>query len=407
MKGGLVFKNTLWLTLAAMGGRAVSYGTFILLARCFTEREVGVWAVLLTAYLFSEIISNLGLDKIVIRDVAQRPEEGERLLAAALAVKLLVSIPTGAAALAAVYWGYPEIASAYPAAIILFFLAVPAIAVTRSLEAWHTARETMAIPALAQVTERIVLLGLLSIFWLAGLPFGFFIGASAIAPLARLAVVLKPAWIHLRKPRLDLARPLISESLVLFAVEAVAGLYLRVDLILVSKLGSLEEAGLYNAAYRVFEFFTVVFSGYLLAIFPALARRARFSNFKSTFQLGLLVVVVAALIGFWLRHFILGLFGPAYLAASSAFSLLMLALPLSYMTSFFSNYLVASGQTRILLICAPVVVAANVAMNFFFIPKIAIAGAGLAFVLSELTSCLLLLILCKIGPARGVARPQP
>lgn len=389
--GKRVMKNTLWMTAASFGGRVVSYGTFILLARFFTQTEVGVWAVLLTAFLFAEVISNLGLDKILIRDAARSRQEGEALLASILTVKLVAGTVTGAAACLSVYLGYPEIASAYPVAMVLSFLAIPAIAVTRTLEAWHTAMERLQFPAIAQMLERVALIAILIFVWLTRCSFGYFIALSALAPMVRLAVVYLPARHCVRMAVPRHLWPLLSESLILFAVEIMIGIYLRIDLIFVSKLDSLAAAGLYNAAYRIFEFFTIIFSGYLLAIFPSLARKAHLSAFKNTFLLGLGAVSAAALLGILFRNVIMGMFGESYLAASNAFIMLMLALPLSYVTSFMANSLIAMGRTRFLLIMALVVVGGNTLFNLLLIPRYSITGAGLAFVLSEIVSIAVLL----------------
>ncbi|MDR1612310.1 MAG: oligosaccharide flippase family protein [Planctomycetota bacterium] len=386
-----VVKNTLWMTAASFCGRMVSYGTFVLLARFFTQTEVGVWAVLLTAQLFAEIISNLGLDKILIRDASRDRREGERLLDAVMPVKLAAGAIVGLAAYLCVRLGYPEIAGAYPAALAISFAAIPLIAVTRSLEAWHAAREQLRIPAIAQVLDRVVLVCVLAGVWLTRRDFGYFIGLSVLAPMARFLADYIPVRRMVRLAIAGRGWPLLSESVILFTVEIMAGIYLRIDLIFVSKLDSLAAAGLYNAAYRVFEFSTIIFSGYLLAIFPGLARKARLGLFESTFLPGLGVVAFAAILGILFRNAVMGLFGPAYLAASPAFAWLMTALPLSYVTSFMTNSLIAMGKTRFLLVMAVIVVGGNTLFNWLLIPRFSIAGAGMAFVLSEVVSIAVLL----------------
>ncbi len=392
---GRIVKNTIFLTVASFGGRFVSYITFVLLARFFTPTEVGVWAVLLTAYLMAEVISNLGLDKIVIRNLAQNTENAESFLASTLVLKIGTSVVVGLAASLIVLVSYSEISGSYPVASVLFFLAVPIVGVTRTIEAWHTAREQMAVVAVAQILERIVLFALLGCFILTEASFGYFIAASALAPIVRFLVVLRPAWPHVYLKWPQNLRPLLAESLVLFGVELIAGIYMRLDLILISKLGSLEEVALYNASYRVFEFFTVVFGGFLVAIFPSVARRANLSVFKNTFLIGCVIVVVAAILGIALREPIMGLFGPSYLEAANTLLILMLALPLSYVTSFMVNYLVASKHTRLVFVLAVVTVGSNLLFNFMLIPKYSIWGAAVAFLLSEIVSCIILFFVAK------------
>jgi O-antigen/teichoic acid export membrane protein len=379
-------QNTLWMTAASLGGRVISYGTFVLLARFFRAADVGVWAVLLTASLFSEVLSNLGLDKILIRDAARDPALGEALLPKVLAIKLGASVAVGAAACLCVHFGYPEIAENHSPAMILFFVSVPAIAVTRTMEAWHTAWERMHIPALAQILERVILICLLLAIWAARAGFGTFIAASAIAPIVRCLAALWPARAEFRLAMPRNSWPLFSESLILFSMEIITGVYQRFDLILISKLISLDAAGLYNAAYRVFESSTVIFAGYLLAIFPALARKARLAEFKNTFILGMAVVGAAGALGILFRNPVLELFGSRYLEAAPAFVVLMIALPMTYATSFMVNSLIAMGKTRDILCIALLVASTNGLFNLLLIPRYSLTGAALAFALSELVS---------------------
>ncbi|MCC8190089.1 MAG: oligosaccharide flippase family protein [Planctomycetes bacterium] len=390
-----VAANTAWMTAAALGGRVVSYGTFVLLARVFSETEVGAWAVILTALLLAEVIANLGLDKILVRDAARAPADRDRLTATILSFKLLAAAVTALAAYCCLRFGYPEIARTWPWATALALLAVPVIAATRTIEAWHTARENLRLPAVGQLLERLTLVLVLAAVWRSGAGFGWFVAASALAPAVRLLVVLIPARPHLRLAAPRGLRPLLGESFLLFGVEVMVGVYLRLDLIFVSKMDSLAAAGLYNAAYRIFECFTVIFSGYLAAVFPVLARKTGAPPRHGTMILGLAVVTAAAGLGILCRRPILLLFGPDYLAAAPALAMLLIALPLSYATSFLANSLVATGRSRKLLILAPAVVLVNAAANFLLIPRLSITGAGLAFVLSETASILILLAITR------------
>lgn len=393
-KRGLVFHNTLWLTGALAAGRGLSYLGFILLARMYSEQEVGIWAVLLTASLFAEVISNLGLDKIVVRDIIRsEADDAASLLSSTLLIKFIFSIVVAGTTYTAIMLWYPEIAANYSASVGIYLCVIPCIAVTRTLEAWHTAGEKMHIPALAQVLERFSLLFFIVLCWLTKADFNLFLIAGAFSPILRCLVVLKGVLSHIRPPGFGKYKSLFKEALLLFAVEAVAGVYLRVDILLVSRMQSLEAAAQYNAAFRMFEVFTILFAGYLTAVFPSLVKRTRFDGLKGTFLLGLAVMFIAAFLGILSRKFLLGLFGPSYLAAADAFSALMLTLPLCYATSFLTNYLIASGRIPLLLRMSVVVVSSNVLLNLALIPRLSITGAGLAFFLSEVLSCIFMAVI--------------
>ena len=220
-----IFRNTLWLTGALVAGRGLSYLGFIVIARIYTEQEVGIWAVLLTACLFAEILSNFGLDKLVVREIVRSGnEDGRQLLSSTLFLKLGLSLLVAVAAYAALIHWYPEIAGGYSAGVGLYLCIVPCIAVTRTLEAWHTAGERMHVPALAQVFERFSLLLVIGACWVFEVPFVVFPVLAAIAPFMRFLFVLPGVAGQLRMPSFGRYSSLFGAGTRLFAVEDTAGI---------------------------------------------------------------------------------------------------------------------------------------------------------------------------------------
>ena len=107
-----------------------------------------------------------------------------------------------------------------------------------------------------------------------------------------------------------------------------------------------------------------------------------FESLRSTFWLGLAVILAASGAGILSRNLLLGMFGPAYLEAGQAFIALMLTLPLCYTTSFLANFLVATGRVSLLLGMSLIVVSTNILLNLVLITRFSFTGAPSSFLLS-------------------------
>ncbi|NMC50296.1 MAG: oligosaccharide flippase family protein, partial [Desulfovibrio sp.] len=375
--------NTAWLTTSMAATRILAYVQFVLVVRAFSDVDVGIYAVCLTAVLFAELLANLGLDRVVVREVARmgRPEAGE-LFESSLLLKTAAALAAYALCLGVFWLVYPEIVAPHGAAVASFLAYVPVCALARSFESHFTAMERMAVPAVGQFAERLVMLAAGVAAWMGFIGFDMFL---AVFPLAAVVRTLVPGIVFLaareRGPlRLSRSRALglVSQSSWMFGVEIVAVAYFRLDIFMLSKMVDLGGTGLYQAAYKVFDFFIAMFTGYLTAIFPAMARndvRLR----PSMLALGTAVVfVVFSVPVIALRTTILGLFRPEYIQAAPVLTCLMLALPLVYANSMLANFAVASHRVRTLFAVAVPMLAVNVGLNLGLIPRFGILGSALA-----------------------------
>lgn len=160
--------------------------------------------------------------------------------------------------------------------------------------------------------------------------------------------------------------------------------YFRVDIFLLSKLVDLRSTGMYQVAYKIFDFFIAMFSGYILAVFPAMARGGTRLR-ASRLLLGCAVVLVLFTLPVSLfGRQLLVIFKPEYAEAGPALTCLMFTLPLVYANSMFANFAVAASRIKVLFLVAVPMLAVNVCLNLVLIPHYHITGAALATLLSEI-----------------------
>lgn len=396
-----VMGNTIWLTLSSLGAKALAYAQFVFVVRTFSTHEVGVYAVCLTGVLFAELVANLGLDRVVVREVARLGRgKSKEIFVHSLVLKISASLAAYVLCLGVFWWLYPEIATPYGASLFAFLAYVPISSLARSFESHFTAIEYMVVPALSQLAERVVMLAVAIGAWAGLYDFTVFLAAFPLGGMLRLAIPMTLFW-HNPKNSLPFhlsssqAKDILADSSWLFGVEVMAVAYFRIDIFMLSKMADLRDTGLYQAAYKIFDFGIAMFAGYLTAIFPALAK-GRSQLQPRLFFLGALAVFFCfslPLIVF--RQDILLFFKPEYGEAASALACLMLTLPLVYANSLLANFAVATSKVRQLFFVAIPLLAINIALNAWLIPQHGIFGAALATLGSEFVLAMALLIFLK------------
>ncbi len=391
-----ILNNTAFLTASTLLSKIAAYAYFIIIVRRFSQEEIGLYAVLITAYLFMELFSNLGLDKIVIRELSRaRDAHDHRLIHTALGIKAGVSLCVLILCVGLFSFFYADYFYLYPVQICLFFTAVFPLAVSRTIESYFTAHERMAIPAISQFAERGTLLAAAGLVAAGVLQFRGFLLAPLAATGVRMLLLL--ACFPRRGSVLAGLLPaggmmkLLKESFKMLTVEVFALIYFRFDIFMLSKMADMRVTGIYQVAYKVFDFFISLFAGYLTAVFPWLSRRKEHAGMAGILLYGALLLLGISCGVILFREPLLACFQKEYTQGATALLLLMLTLPLVYVTSMLANYAIALNRAGLLMKLAPVLVLCNVCLNYFLIPRFSINGAALATLGCEVLSAAVLL----------------
>jgi O-antigen/teichoic acid export membrane protein len=401
-----VVSNTAFLSGSALLTRFIAYLYFLIIARHFTAEQLGIYAVLVTTYLIAELLSNLGLDKIVVRDLARlSAEKRPELFSTALLIKTASSVFVYGLTLALFSLIYREITTSYLFESALFLASSLPIAFSRSMESYFTALERMSIPAVSQLLERcVILIFALGIVW-EHVDFRTFLMAAFFAGCVRmvfLGLMFKGHHVLSRWQGWSQTRSLISESERMLAIEVLAVIYFRVDVLMVSKLVDIGETGIYNVVYKIFDFFIALFAGFLMAVFPLMARGEAGKRFVPMLLVGACGLSFISLAVILLRLEVLALFGNEFLRGSSALAFLMIALPFVYVNSMLANLAIVEKKIDTLLWVAVALVSCNIGLNGLLIPPLRMEGAAITTLVCEMLNSLILIFVLK-SSMRGAA----
>jgi O-antigen/teichoic acid export membrane protein len=389
-----LFSNSVAMAAANIAGRGLGYAYIIMMARRLDARYLGAYAILITASMLIELVSNLGLDKILVREISSGSANvGQGYFWTAMPIRFVMAAVSAVVALSLLIVFFKGQLLASPLSCALFLSTIFPVVATRNCEAFLTAHERMMPIAAAQLCEKVVIFGAVLLLVSGSLSFG---GVLCLAPLAasvRLLVVAAfviRMWVRHITPAPANMRRLLRQGAELFSVEILALVYFRSDVFFVAKMGGLGAAGIYQIAYKIFDFCLSLFAGFLQAVFPRMVRDKSSKSLKMTLGLGtglLMIPVVIIIMG---RHMILGAFRPEYVGGSTALVWLMLTVPLVFITSNMANMAIAAGRIKILILLAGLLIVSNVGLNLLLIPRWSFNGAAFSTFACELMSAVIL-----------------
>lgn len=164
---------------------------------------------------------------------------------------------------------------------------------------------------------------------------------------------------------------------------------MRTDQVMLSYLLGDKEVGLYAAAARIAEIWYFVPLAIITSLFPNIIQaheRSRSVFFQRFQAISDLLVSLAVAIGF-LTTFVAGflissIYGEDYLLASSSLRILIWSGIFVFFGTAWSKWMLIEGRTKIILSFQIVGAVANIFLNLLLIPRMGIAGAALATLVS-------------------------
>ena len=392
---GLVRIGHVMALLVASGvGRLFQLAYVMVVARVLGLEAFGELATV-TAYLaILGVVSDFGLSRLVVRDVARDPGLGRSYLVQSLLVR------TGLAVLGALLFGTAMTLLGYsPATQIAAWvggLSLVTGAAALTVVAILSAREEMgrvavlstlvgaltlatAWPVLAAGWGVVGLLGALAFVNLAQAALGgWWIWRDGLAPRPVPALSVSALWRFLL-----LGLPYVGFNLLSIV-------YLRAAPLLLSVLRGAESVGLYMAAFRLVEAFALVPLAVVAATFPVMAVQARAGDgaLGRTYGhalrlLGLLALPLAAGTTILAGPLVDLVYGPSYREAGGLLAILVWGLTLLYLNAPVGNVILASDRAARYLPWAALHTGASVLVTGWLAAGSGVRGAAWGYVLAE------------------------
>lgn len=390
--------NALSILTSDVMNRATSFVLYLLVARHLGVHEFGQLALAFTAFYAFQVFAVAGLKTLIIREVAKDQARLWQYFingSTAIVFSSLGSL--------AVLFAFVQ-AMDYPAdtrrIILLLSLGLLPYAFSAICEAIFQACERMRYIACVNVPVNAVKVA--CAFLVLDGRYGLD-GIVAIILFSLLAIAGIEAVILLRRfprrpasfdPRFSLS--LIRAGGTFLAIEGLVALESSVGIILLSKLGSEAQVGLFSAAMQLMVPLSLVYQSLAQSIFPVMCRKAA-PGFQSLRQIAesamevLLVLALPAVAGiFFLGDWLLSLIyrGPAFVQAFPALRIVVWILILQVFTSVLGQVLMASHRENVTLRIVAIALVMNLVLGWPLISQLGFIGAAIASLLTKLVGCI-------------------
>jgi O-antigen/teichoic acid export membrane protein len=393
--------------LADAAGKSVTLVITVVAARTLVADAFGVLALAMATGWLLGVASDAGLSMHLARETARHRAHGRQLLIETLRVRAGLAY---VAATLIVFFTPQIVPPHWKMQFALIVFAQLTGAVTETIAHYFRGIERSEIEAAIHAGNRFATLALaLSVLW--WWPRLDYLGAAMVVPaVAALIVACAMAW-RLSSPGPtagDTPAPLLTPStfvrdvLPLGLGVLISALYFRIDLYFIERWQGLEAVGAYNAVFRLVEAMRLLPAAVMAVTFPLLVRATDTRLVQGLGAAlgaagGVLAVVCAP--GAWL--IVPLVYGPAYLYAAPALSILALALPLFFLNYALTHQVIGWDGQRAYLVIATLALIGNVIANILLVPAQGIAGAAIATLLTELMVTAGCVVVLLAGPVRG------
>lgn len=415
--GKRVFRNSAALLGGQAAERVLKLVVMAVLARYLGKTSFGLYAFVLTYVEFFHLLTDLGLQTILVREMARGPHRAEELLGSALTLKLAAAALSAALAVLVLRWtGHPASTAVLAGwAALGLFLSFRLSSVRQVFDSVFQVRLEMRAPvALGVASELLSALGLLAAVWwkldlaalLAVQNLAYLPGAAALARLTQARIPVRPRWSG------RTLWGLLKESYPLGLSNLFTLAYVKLDILMLSAMQGDEAVGVYAAAYKLTGSLTILPTALLGSLFPLMSQYARTAPevLPRLFHRSLNVILVAALplavAGTVLARGVIHLvYGGQFGAAAGALRVLIWAVAVSFLSYLLTSALNAMDRQRLYLGMTASMTALNAALNWVWIPRYGFMGAAVATLITE--AALLLLCLRALAPYLKDFNPAP
>ncbi len=392
-----IARNSAAPIAAQLFNKVVDFGFALIVLRLLGREGNGEYVFAVALWQYAKTFSDFGLGILTTRDVARDHTLANEYLGLTTILRLLLwlaALPIlGFVTFA--YWQWSNLAIASILAIIFLTLSIVPDSYSDAANSIFNAFERMDLPAALTIVKNLlkVVIGVAFLLWGWGAA-----GLAITALITNLITAGAFGW-FLRKLNVHAqwtwpgpaGRELLHQSVPLLLNNLLAGLFFRVDYLVIQAARGATELGIYDAAYKFLNLVLIIPQYFTLALFPHLARLAaqREAAFAATYSLAIKLLLILALpisvaTTVLAPNLIQILGGATFLPdAAIALQILIWFLPLSYVNSLVQYVLIAAGQQRALFPAFVITALFNILTNIAFTPHYGYRAAAIITIGSE------------------------
>ena len=387
VRGG---KNAVLLFGGNAISAAISFVITVYIARSLSLSDFGSYITVISFVALFGIFTDFGINTVIIREGAKKPEDTHKLIFSSMGLKFLMSVATMLVVIGFAF--VTPYSLEVKVLIVLMSVTLVMGGIGSMFSAVFNIYQDMKYISAIQIAERITFITFAFVFLLAGFGVPGVILACVIAAAASLMLnFVNSRRIHYFKLNFrPVINPVILVPAVWFGIAGMLGfIWQRIDTIMISLLSNMTQVGLYTPAVNyvgIGDMAVVALTG---AFFPiisraVLARRIsvkELSKYLGYFAVaGLAIVVATYAFGAQIMIFA---FGPKFTESIVFINILIIGFAVNLTTIPTSLLLDATNNQKVHVLNATYLTGANVGLNWFLIPTLGALGAAYATTISQ------------------------
>ena len=374
-------KNASYLTIGHIITLAISFIGIIYIARILGPNNFGIYTIVVAFVGMFDIITVYGINKVVLREGSKDLSQMQYYIEKTTGIKnLFTFVAVGFCIIASFFTPYSTQVILY---IFIFSFSLIYTSFNGFFMTVFQAAEKMQYNAFLSIIHRILFVSLSIVFLYMGFGlFALFI-IALFSQFFTLIINFKLTknflsykfWNGIKVDK-TILKPAIIFSILAFSY-LLAG---KIDLVMISLLGSSSDVGIYGVSYRIMMVGLTLRSFISTAFFPIFVksyskRSVRFNRLlKYALIMGLVLLSIATVISFYSEQIITPIFGGEYFESGTIFSVLVFYVAISFFIFPFTNTLQATHNESTLLKICWIAPSLNIGLNYLFFKAFGLIG---------------------------------
>src|SRR5450759_4504101 len=372
-------KNTGLLFSGNVISAVISFVITIYIARTLPISEFGSYITVISFVSLFGIFTDFGINTVIIREGAKKPEDTHKLIFSSMGLKLLMSLATMFVVI--VFALLTPYSLEVKVLIVLMSVTLVMGGVGSMFSAVFCIYQDMKYISIIQIAERITFATLAFVFLIAGLAVPGVILAIIIAAFASLILNFIPIF----------DRAILTPA-VWFGLAGMLGfIWQRIDTIMISLLSNsaMTQVGLYTPAVNyvgIGDMAVIALTGAFFPIISKAAHERKISRKELSKYFGYLAVAGLVAVGITYAfggQVMIFAFGPNFADSIVFINILIIGFAVNLVTIPTSLLLDATNLQKVHVLNATFLTGVNIGLNWILIPTIGALGAAFATTISQ------------------------
>ncbi len=374
----------------------ISFVITIYIARILPISDFGSYITVISFVSLFGIFTDFGINTVIIREGAKKPEDTHKLIFSTMGLKLLMSLATMFAVI--VFALLTPYSLEVKVLIVLMSVTLVMGGIGSMFSAVFCIYQDMKYISIIQIAERITFATLAFVFLIAGFGVPGVVLAIIIAAFTSLILNFIISR-RINDFKLNF-RPIFNRAILMpamwFGLAGMLGMiWQHVDTILISLLSNMTQVGLYTPAVNYIGIGDMAVVALTSAFFPIICKavherrisKKEYFKYLGYFAVaGLVAVGVTYAFGGQVMIFA---FGPKFADSIVFINILIIGFAINLLTIPTSLLLDATDNQKVHVLNATYMAGANISLNWILIPTLGALGAAYSTTISRILGVVL------------------